>query len=88
MFSIKTGKREKIYKWTLAFTAAAAFFDLLVNLPESISKSYIVENILLVPNKFLPGFSLGFGWVLPAILGFIIGCLLYTSDAADDLTTV
>ncbi|MDU2598217.1 branched-chain amino acid transport system II carrier protein [Anaerococcus sp.] len=76
IFSIKTGKREKIYKWTLAFTAAAAFFDLLVNLPESISKSHIVENILLVPNKFLPGFSLGFGWVLPAILGFIIGYII------------
>lgn len=76
MVSIKTGKRETIYKWTLALTAFAAFFDLLINLPESISKSNFVTSILTFPNKYLPGFSLGFGWIIPTMLGFVIGYMI------------
>lgn len=76
MISIKIGKKEIIYKWTLAFTGFAAFFDLLVNLPASISKSEIVANILTLANKYLPGFDLGFGWILPTVVGFIIGYII------------
>ena len=36
-----------------------------------------MASILSFPNKYLPGFDLGFGWVLPAIIGFMIG---YTID--------
>ena len=86
MLSIKTGKREIIYKWTLALTAVAAFFDLLANLPESISHSAFVTNILSLPNKFLPGFELGFGWVIPAAIGYIIGYIIDKNTKKSKIT--
>lgn len=86
MVSIKTGKRKTIYRRTLAFTAFAAFFDLLVNLPESISTSSFVASILSFPNKYLPGFDLGFGWVLPAIIGFMIGYIIDKNKEKSKIT--
>ena len=76
MLSIKMGKRASVYKWTLALTGIAAFFDFLKNLPEVISKSEAIVNFLKLPSNFLPGFDLGFGWMLPALIGFIIGILI------------
>ena len=86
MISIKTGKKEIIYKWTLAFTAVAAFFDLLVSLPESISKSSFITSILSIAQRYLPGFELGFGWIVPAIIGFIIGYIIDKSRKTSKIT--
>lgn len=76
LFSIKIGKNQTIYRWTLLFTAIAAFFDLLMKLPSIISESSFVTSILAFPNRFLPGFSLGFGWILLAIIGFVVGFVI------------
>lgn len=76
MLSLKMGKREKVYKSTLAFTAIAAIFDLLKASPDLISKSDFIINILKFSSKLLPGFDLGFGWILPAAIGFIIGLII------------
>lgn len=64
----------------MVFTAIAAFFDLLTKLPSIISDSSFVTNILALPNRFLPGFSLGFGWILLAIIGFVIGFVIDKKD--------
>ena len=76
IMSLKMGKREKVYKWTLAFTAFAAIFDLLKASPDLISNSELVVNLLKFPTKFLPGYEQGFGWIIPAAIGFIIGLLI------------
>ena len=76
IFSIKLGKRETIYKWTLGFAGFAAIFDLLKASPDLISKTSLVQNILKYPAGYLPGFDQGFGWIIPAIIGFIIGYII------------
>lgn len=70
------GKSSKVYKWTLGFTMIPAIFDMLVNTPEIISKSIFANSILYIPRNYLPGFDLGFGWIIPAIVGFIIGFII------------
>lgn len=74
--SVKLGKKKELYQWTLGFTGIAAIFDLLKALPAGLSKTKVLQTILAIPKSILPGFSVGFGWVLPAALGFILGLLL------------
>lgn len=74
MLSVKIGKNETIYKWTIGFTAFAAIFDLLKASP--FAKSDLVLNILKFPENFLPGFDLGFAWIIPASIGFAIGIII------------
>lgn len=74
MLSVKIGKNEIVYKWTIGFTAFAAIFDLLKASP--FAKSDIIVNILKLPENFLPGFNLGFAWIIPAAIGFTIGIII------------
>ena len=74
MLSVKIGKNETIYKWTIGFTTFAAIFDLLKASP--FAKSDLVVNILKFPENFLPGFDLGFAWIIPAAIGFAIGIII------------
>lgn len=67
-------KKEKIiYKWTIAFTLVAALFDFFKALPESLHGNVIVKNIINFAESYIIGFEYGFGWIIPAIIGFIIG---------------
>lgn len=86
MLSLKLGKRESIYKWTLGFTGFVAIFDLLKALPAFISESGFVTSILNYPDKFLPGFDLGFGWILPALIGFVIGYIIDKNNKTSRVT--
>ncbi len=76
LFSLKIGKNHTIYKWTLIFTIIAVFFDLLSNLPYGLADSLLVSKTLALPKRFLPGFDLGFGWILLALIGFVIGYII------------
>lgn len=66
-------KSPRIYKWTLTFTAVPAIFDFLKATPEFISKNPSIMRIIDLPAGILPGYDLGFCWIIPAIIGFIIG---------------
>lgn len=70
------GKNRKIFKITTIFTAIFAIFDFLNALPKPISSSNIVIKTVGLAKDFLPGFKLGFGWVIPAFVGFIIAFVL------------
>ncbi|MDU3153635.1 MAG: branched-chain amino acid transport system II carrier protein, partial [Anaerococcus hydrogenalis] len=65
------GRNKIIFNFTIFFTAIFAIFDFLKALPANITKIPYIENILNLAKSILPGFNLGFGWVIPAILGFI-----------------
>ena len=36
----------------------------------------IVKQIVNFAHLYLPGFDYGFGWVLPALCGFLIGLMI------------
>lgn len=82
--SVKVGKKKELYQWTLAFTGLAAFFDFLKALPAGLSETKLIQAVLAIPKGVLPGFSIGFGWVLPAALGFILGLLLSNRNSTVD----
>lgn len=71
-------KKEKVvYQWTIGFTLIAAIFDFVQALPDSLKANPISRQMLQLAENNLPGFDLGFGWVVPAVIGFGIGLILW-----------
>jgi len=66
-----------IYGWTTALTGIAAFFDLCKALPQYLQGNLFVKAIINFAHLYLPGFDYGFGWILPAFCGFIIGLAVW-----------
>lgn len=71
-----TGKDKDIYVWTTGTTMAAAIFDFLNELPGFLKSNKIIEGLINFAKNYLPGFQYGFGWVLFAILGALIGFVI------------
>lgn len=72
---------KTVYVWTTAFTLCAAVFDLTNALSGTMQGSGFTNTALLdavtaVGAKLLPLYSLGLGWVCPALLGFVIGLII------------
>ena len=70
-------KESVIYKWTTGLTIIAAFFDLCKALPVAMQENLLVKQIVNFAHLYLPGFDYGFGWVLPALCGFLIGLIIW-----------
>ena len=63
-------------QWTVGFTASAAVFDFLKALPAEALSALRLERITELAVEWIPLAGLGFGWVLPAFLGLLIGLLI------------
>ena len=70
-------KQRDIYRWTIAVTVVAAFFDFCNALPKAVKETAVVNKIIDFAHALLPGFDYGFGWLLPALGGFIIGTIIW-----------
>ena len=75
-----TGKffdhHKAVYISVTAFTCFAALFDLLKTLPAALQDALGLEGIIALANKFLPFFSLNLGWIIPALIGLVLGLIL------------
>jgi LIVCS family branched-chain amino acid:cation transporter len=58
-------------------TLIAALFDFFNALPEGIKASPIISYMISLADSFLPGYDYGFGWLVPAFVGFIIGFIIW-----------
>ena len=67
--------RQEVYRMTAYVTLVAALLDALNSAPEFIQTNSVTTTILTTADKYLPLFSIGMGWVVPAALGFIIGLI-------------
>lgn len=68
---------RKVFVAVTVPTAAAGLLDFINYLPAGV-KSAIHADALLGPMKeFLPFFSVGMGWVIPALLGLVVGLILH-----------
>lgn len=74
-------KQRDIYRWTTGLTSIAAFFDFCKALPESFQVKQFTNQIVEFAHLYLPGFDYGFGWILPALCGFIIGLITWKLGA-------
>ncbi len=70
-------KQRDIYRWTIILVMIAAFFDFCNALPEAIKGTAIMKRIVNFAHMYLPGFDYGFGWIIPALTGFIIGIVIW-----------
>ncbi|TPR18033.1 branched-chain amino acid transport system II carrier protein [Apilactobacillus timberlakei] len=71
-------KRDKtVYMTTIIFTLIPAFFDMLVSLPPIISHLSFIQDLIKIEQHILPFANIKMDWVIPAIVGAIIGLIIY-----------
>lgn len=76
-------KQKDIYRWTTGLTIVAAFFDFLNALPDPIKENQMIAKLIYFAERYLPGFELGFGWIIPSMIGFLIGVFFWKSKAVE-----
>ncbi len=62
------GHAERVYRWTMLFTWLAA----LLELGRVVELSAVTD----LAGRFLPLYSYGLGWVVPAAVGFAVGMVV------------
>jgi len=70
------GHDQRVYMSVTAFTLVAAFFDLLAALPECAAALLHTEGLVNFANTYLPFFSVGMGWIIPALVGLVVGLII------------
>lgn len=63
-----TNDNKIVFRCTLIGTIIAAVFDFIKTLPFGIDVSFV--------GKVLPFFELGFSWIVPSVLGLIVGLII------------
>ena len=64
---------QKVYVWVTAFTWAASLFDFFKTLPEQVQILFHLDKAVVFAQNFLPFFDLNLGWIIPAVVGLVIG---------------
>lgn len=67
-------QHREVYRFTTYTTLFAALLDAPNSSPSFIKDHSLVKAILTFAEKYLPFFSIGMGWVIPALLAFVISC--------------
>lgn len=71
------GKDKTVYVATTAFTLVAATFDFLGTLAGMVPQSGFLAAVKAFGGRFIPLYSLGMGWIVPALVGFAVGMALH-----------
>ncbi|MDJ1091401.1 branched-chain amino acid transport system II carrier protein [Macrococcus caseolyticus] len=86
LFSKYFNHSRTVYQFTTYFTMIAAFVDGLKASPEFIANTAFAKGIVNFGDHYLPLSSIGMGWVLPAVIGFVIGCIVYLARGKKSIT--
>lgn len=70
-------KNKSVYQWTIGFTILAALFDFVNAFPDEIKAKPFLRKMIQLAETYLPGFDYGFGWVIPSLVGFTIGIVVW-----------
>ena len=65
-----------VYLSVTGFTVFAAIFDFMKALPDTVKNIPFVNALVSFASKYLPFYDLGLGWVVPAIVGLIVGLII------------
>lgn len=68
---------RKIFVAVTVPTFLAAILDFLNTVPEAMQDALHAEVLLEPARAFLPFFNIGFGWVVPALVGLAVGIILH-----------
>lgn len=69
----------RVYQITTLFTLIASIIDGLNAAPAVVSQTGIAQTLIQLGEQYFPLFSIGMGWVLPALIGFVISLIWYAS---------
>ena len=64
---------KKVFVVATVFNMIAAIFDFITAFPASIMPQALIDNVKSLGIKLFPFFSIGLGWLIPTIIGLIIG---------------
>ena len=70
------GYHRYVYSVTTLFTLFAAIGDMLNALPFGLNNTSTISAIIEVYKNTLPFFDMGMGWIVPSIIGLIIGVII------------
>ena len=70
------GGSRAVYVCVTAGAFLAAVFDFLKTLPDGLRAALHLDPVVAAAARLFPLFDLGFGWVVPALLGLALGLLL------------
>ena len=70
------GHSRTLYVTTTALTMLAACGDMLNALPDSLKNTDSVSSLLQIYQQTLPLFDIGMGWVIPALIGIVVGAVI------------
>ncbi len=70
------GKSKYVYQWTTLGAFIPAVFDFMKTMPESVQTALNVPAMTELGAKVFPFFGLGLGWVVPAVIGLVIGLVI------------
>ena len=65
-----------VYVSVTIFTGISAVFDLIKTLPAELQAGLHLEAMVELARKVLPWFDLNLGWIVPAMVGLILGLIV------------
>ena len=65
-----------VYIWVTAFTCFAAVFDFIKMLPTAVQTRFHLDAAVSFAEGVFPLFHLNLGWLVPALVGFVLGMIL------------
>lgn len=66
-----------VYVWTTVFAFIAAILDLMNAMPAEVAEPLHFGVVTEFASKHLPLYTVGMGWIIPSIIGFVIGLIAY-----------
>ena len=70
------GKSRYVYMWVTIGAFIPAVFDFCKTLPEGVQNALNISAMTDFGRSIFPFFDLGLGWVVPALIGLVIGIVL------------
>lgn len=70
------GKSKYVYGWVTLGAFIPAVFDFCKTLPEGVQSALHIPAMTEIGRSIFPFFDLGLGWVVPALIGLVIGLVL------------
>lgn len=67
----------QVYIWVTGVTFLAAVLDFFKALPASVIQAAHLQGVIDLASRFLPWYTIGVGWILPALLGLCVGLVLH-----------
>ena len=78
------GRSKYVYGWVSLGAFIPAVFDFCKTLPEGIQNALHIPAMIELGRSIFPFFDIGLGWVVPALIGLVIGLVLTVAMRGKD----